>query len=220
VPSTTVTATHLDTRHLNATDDVVALGAGTAAIGKLSANPGVDIGDVDVASILPGTAAANLGKAEDAVHSSGDVGVMALAVSKATPELLGAAGDYVPLETDADGRLWVNAVPGTIWTVFHNEPSALANTDTSLAAAPGAGLSLYVTDWIVTNGSTAAITIFLEEDTASTKSPKTATHQVPKDGGFAMKYTTPIKLTANKDLGFTVVNASIYGVEVHGYTAP
>jgi hypothetical protein len=57
-----------------------ALPAGTNAIGKLAANSGVDIGDVDITSIVPGTGATNLGKAEDAPHSTGDVGVMALAV--------------------------------------------------------------------------------------------------------------------------------------------
>jgi hypothetical protein len=52
-----------------------ALPAGTNAIGKLAANTGVDIGDVDVTSIVPGTGATNLGKAEDAAHASGDVGL-------------------------------------------------------------------------------------------------------------------------------------------------
>jgi hypothetical protein len=56
------------------------LPAGSAAIGKLAANDGVDIGNVDVTSIVPGTGATNLGKAEDAAHSSGDTGVMPLAV--------------------------------------------------------------------------------------------------------------------------------------------
>jgi hypothetical protein len=42
-----------------------ALPAGTAAIGKLAANSGVDIGDTDVTSVIPGTGATNLGKAID-----------------------------------------------------------------------------------------------------------------------------------------------------------
>jgi hypothetical protein len=61
-----------------------ALPAGTNAIGKLAANSGVDIGDVDVTSVIPGVGATNLGKAEDAAHASGDTGVMALAVRSAT----------------------------------------------------------------------------------------------------------------------------------------
>lgn len=81
---------------------------GANTIGKLAANSGVDIGDVDVTSVVPGTAASNLGKAEDAVHGSGDVGVMALTVRKDTAAALaGTDGDYQPLITDANGRLHV-----------------------------------------------------------------------------------------------------------------
>lgn len=87
-----------------------ALPAGTNAIGKLAANSGVDIGDVDVTSVVPGTAATNLGKAEDAGHTSGDVGVMALAVRQdAAAALAGTDADYAPLEVDAIGRLHANA---------------------------------------------------------------------------------------------------------------
>jgi hypothetical protein len=61
-------------------------------------------------SVTPGTAAANLGKAEDAVHATGDVGVMALAVRQDTRATLASAtGDYVPLTSDATGGLYVNA---------------------------------------------------------------------------------------------------------------
>jgi hypothetical protein len=47
-----------------------------------------NIGDVDVASVVPGTAATSLGKAEDAAHTSGDVGVMALTVRQDTAAAL------------------------------------------------------------------------------------------------------------------------------------
>lgn len=89
-------------------DVVAALPAGTNAIGKLAANSGVDIGDVDVTSIVPGTGATNLGKAEDAVHATGDVGVMALSVRTNTATArAGTDGDYQPLITDTNGRLHV-----------------------------------------------------------------------------------------------------------------
>lgn len=53
----------------------------------------------------------NLGKAEDAVHSSGDVGVMALAVRKDTVGALAADGDYAPLLQNANGDIMVQARP-------------------------------------------------------------------------------------------------------------
>ena len=87
------------------------LTTGSAAIGKLAANSAVDIGDVDVISIVPGVAATNLGKAEDGVHGSGDVGVLGLAVRQAANNpLSGSDGDYEPLQTDANGHLKVNII--------------------------------------------------------------------------------------------------------------
>lgn len=59
-----------------------------------------------VTNVIPGTTATDLGKAEDAAHSSGDVGVMALAVRRDTAAASsGTTGDYEPLQTDALGRL-------------------------------------------------------------------------------------------------------------------
>jgi len=65
-------------------------------------------GNVAVTAVTPGTGATNLGKAEDAAHTTGDVGVMALAVRNDSGSVLaGATGDYIPLTTDAGGRLRV-----------------------------------------------------------------------------------------------------------------
>jgi hypothetical protein len=101
------------------------LEAGTATFGKLGANAGVIIGDVNVVgslptgnntlgnvnvtSIAPGTGATSLGKSEDAVHSTGDVGVMILGVRRDTPGTgVGADGDYVNFSTDGNGRLYTS----------------------------------------------------------------------------------------------------------------
>ena len=85
----------------------VILGAGTAAIGKLVANDGVDIGDVDVSSIVPGTGATNLGKAIQSAQGTTDTGVPALVVRNDTlADLSGADGDYAPLQVNASGALY------------------------------------------------------------------------------------------------------------------
>lgn len=48
-------------------------------------------------------------KAEDAAHSSGDVGIQMLAVRKDTSSAgIGANGDYAPLAVDASGRLYAS----------------------------------------------------------------------------------------------------------------
>ena len=60
-------------------------------------------------SIAPGTAAGHLGKAEDAAHTTGDTGVMALCVRRDTAATSATTdGDYNPCQTDASGRMWAN----------------------------------------------------------------------------------------------------------------
>src|SRR3990167_9643471 len=60
-------------------DIVGSLPTGTNAIGKLAPNSGVDIGDIDVTSVIPGVGATNLGKAIDTATGATDTGVLALA---------------------------------------------------------------------------------------------------------------------------------------------
>jgi hypothetical protein len=64
-----------------------------------------------VQNITPGTAATALGKAEDAAHTSADVGVMVLGIrSDTTPaSTSGTAGDYSGINIDGNGRVYVNA---------------------------------------------------------------------------------------------------------------
>lgn len=88
--------------------------AGVDASGNLqvilAANSGVDIGDVDVTSVIPGTGATNLGKAVDDAGGATDTGVAVLAIrDDALTTLTPADGDYVRLRTDSTGALWVNA---------------------------------------------------------------------------------------------------------------
>ena len=85
----------------------VGLDSGTNAIGKLVANSGVDIGDVDVTSVIPGVGATNLGKAIQSAQGATDVGVAALVVRNDTlADLSGADGDYTPLQVNATGALY------------------------------------------------------------------------------------------------------------------
>lgn len=66
-------------------------------------------------SLTPGTAAANLGKAEDNAHTSADVGVFTLGVQRSGPTLAsqGAAGDYSEFAVDDGGAIWVRNRPLT-----------------------------------------------------------------------------------------------------------
>ena len=113
-------------------DVVASLPAGSAAIGKLAANSGVDIGDVDVTSIVPGTGATNLGKAEDAAHSSGDTGVMSLAVRNDDVAAIGSAdGDYAPLQVNAAGSLYTTDATGEAGSILVTGTTAVTTTVTA-----------------------------------------------------------------------------------------
>jgi len=91
------------------TAEIGKLAAGTAGIGKLVTNSGVDIGDVDVTSIIPGVGATNLGKAIDTALGATDTGVLALAVRDDTLNIRsGTENDVEPLHTDAVGALWTD----------------------------------------------------------------------------------------------------------------
>lgn len=71
--------------------------------------------DVDVTRVIPGTGVTNLGKAEDDAHTSGDVGVLALAVRRDSAVVgSGTDGDISTLNVDAQGRQWVRPAPVTI----------------------------------------------------------------------------------------------------------
>lgn len=96
----TVAATQSGTWNINAVTTLPSLVAGSATIGSIAS-----IGT----SVTPGTAAANLGKADDAVHSASDVGVMALTVRNdaASTTLVSANNDYSPLSVDLKGRAHV-----------------------------------------------------------------------------------------------------------------
>lgn len=107
------TTNALTQRVVLATD--VALPAGTNAIGKLAANSGVDIGDVDVTSVIPGTGATNLGKAVDSAAGATDTGTVALAIrDDALTTLTPVDGDYTPLRTDSTGSLHVRVSAGGV----------------------------------------------------------------------------------------------------------
>ena len=62
---------------------------------------------VAVTSVVPGTGATNLGKAEDAAHTTGDTGVAILAKRTDTAaSSAGTDGDYATVNQDSLGHVW------------------------------------------------------------------------------------------------------------------
>jgi len=120
--------TSIDAKITACNTGAVVLAAGTAEIGKLAAGSAA-IGTVSTTSQIPGTGATNLGKAEDGGHTTGDTGVMALAVRQsADAALSGSDLDYEPLQTDASGFLKVNIKAGSAsGTEYTEDAAATAN---------------------------------------------------------------------------------------------
>jgi len=84
--------------------------------------------NVNVASIITGVGATNLGKAEDATHASGDVGVMALGVeNEDQADLSTGDKDYTPIAVTKEGNIIVKQ-EGTV-TVDSELPAAIALAD-------------------------------------------------------------------------------------------
>ena len=77
--------------------------AATDELADSSQSPKISLlrGDASVTPISPATA-----YAEDAVHTSGDFGTMALSVRRDSPSASAANGDYATINTDANGRLY------------------------------------------------------------------------------------------------------------------
>lgn len=129
--------------------------AGTFAVQVSSIAAGTNnIGDVDVLSVVPGTSATSLGKAEDAAHASGDTGVMALAVRQDSDATMASAtGDYTPLQCDANGYLKVNIKAGA------GSGGTASTDDGAFTAGSGSGTPLmgFVTADAVDSGDVGVV---------------------------------------------------------------
>lgn len=127
----------------------------------------VNVGTVGT-SVTPGTAATNLGKAEDAAHTTGDVGVMALAVrTDVRASLTGATAEYAPLQLNSLGDVRVetasaangNAIISCTDNAFLNMTTA---TTTQIVALSGSTIIYVCSFSIVSNGGTATTVTFVD----------------------------------------------------------
>lgn len=112
-----------------------------------------------------------------------------------------------------DGAQFVLPYSPQIWK--YSLSSASQQTNTAVHAAPGASLSLYVTDIFFAAGG--AVTLTVEDGDASFLWAYPA--QAAGDGAMA-HFMTPIKLTANKALQIDTSAAVQVYVTITGYVAP
>lgn len=122
-----------------------------------------NIGDVDVLSLVPGTSATSLGKAEDAAHTTADTGVYVLAVrDDSLAAHSGTDGDYESIHTTAQGAVWVSATGNTTGghTIFRSID--LDETEEEVKASAGTVYAIWFS-----NLATSTRFLKLYNDTAA-----------------------------------------------------
>ena len=202
-------------------DIVAALPAGANAIGKLAANSGVDIGDVDVTSIT-GVTMSNAGMqiTGDEAHDAADAGNPVKVGGKAknqdgsAPGTAAAEDDRVDFIADVYGRQFVETSHPNYWSA--SVDYAGAQTNATVKAAAGAGLKLYITDIYCSNGAVAGNITLLD---GSGGTVMWETYPAINGGGIA-NFKTPVALTANTLLAITSTTVTTHSLTVSGFIAP
>lgn len=186
---------------------VVSVGSGTAAVTlELTEMPSPVI---NVQSIMPGIAAASLGKAEDAAHVSGDTGVAIWSVRNDTYQTRASADtDYNAIATNAGGATMV-ANAGSQITSYSaaNSEVALASTPTHIFTIAGsASKTIRITKVRVALYETAAtirLVKILKLSSAPTGGTSGAMTAIPHDSANAAATASPLQWTANPTGGGT-----------------
>jgi hypothetical protein len=80
------------------------------------------------------------------------------------------------------------------------------------------GISLYVTDIVVSTGAATAMNVFFEESTTTTVLGPYYLEAVA-GRGLALHFQTPKKITANTSLTVTTSAAIAHSIDVTGFTA-
>lgn len=180
-----------------------------------------NIGDVDIASVAAGTVIEVIGDvAHDVAAPANPVvtgGQMETMADSAPGTRAGTDGDATKFAS-VDGAQFVITTGPQIFSFHDHEAAGSLNTDTSVHAAPGAGLSLYVTDIVFSIGAATASSIFFEEGATTVLGPYFL--EAVNGRGMAIHFVTPKKITANTALTVTNTGATTFSIETLGFIAP
>lgn len=147
-------------------------------------------------------------------HKGGVLAGIAVQTDGTDPTAVSAEADVAALRTDMQRNLIVNQTHPRFWHV--SADYAAAQTNTSVKAAPGASLSLYITDIMISNGATAGNVTLLDG------SGGTVLYEIYPaiNGGVSQQLRSPIKLTANTALCITSTTVTTHSIFVSGYIGP
>lgn len=201
-----------------------ALPAGTNAIGKLAANSGVDIGDVDVLTLPNVTLAAGTNTNEvvgDVAHDSpvgGNPLLQGLEGRSTAPTAVGS-GDVVRALATLLGKqvVYPYAIPAETWQYAGPTGGITDTADDAIQAAGGAGVRHYVTSLTVVNSHATVSTEVVVKDGS------TVIHRgyaAAAGGGYALTFPTPLRGTAATALNVAcITTGSATVVSASGFSA-
>lgn len=201
----------------------VPLPAGTNAIGKLAANSGVDIGDVDVLTLPNVTLAAGTNTNEvvgDAAHGAAVAGnpVLVGLEGRSTAPTAVDDGDVVRALASLLGRLVTlpYALPGSTWS-YATANGGVTDTADDEARAAVASTRHYVTSVQVINAHDSTGTEVVIKD-GSTVLWRGWAEQT--GGGVSAKFDPPLRGTANTAINVAnITNASKTYFNLQGFSA-
>ncbi len=157
-------------------------------------------------TLTPGTGATNLGKAEDAVAASADVGVATLGVRQdalVTPT--SASGDYGTMSLNRHGAVLTASHKTTARTYSATAQITLAAAATDVAILPGNATTTVQLSKIRISGiqTTAGVVDVqaIKRSTANSGGTSSNMAVVPHDSGDAAASSTPIAYSANPTPG-------------------
>lgn len=155
-------------------------------------------------SVTPGTSAAHLGKAEDAVHGSGDTGVAVWGVANEAQTSLAADGDYIGMARDIKGNSLTvgNLAHDAADAGFPLKVGGQART-TNPAAVADADRSNFITDKL---GKQVVVGSIRDLKTDATLTLTTTTTETSLLAASAS--------TFNDLYGLIVVNTSVTAAEI------
>lgn len=178
-------------------------------------------------SVTPGTAATNLGKAEDTAHTTGDVGVFILGVRNdgSSTQLTSANFDYSPVSVDAYGAPYARGDhPNRVSCVVSS--TAVTSAIITGCTAPGAGLSIYLTSlqWSSSIISTTTNFMTIQSGTGGNCGTAVVVHyrgyQATALGNVNVVFQTAIKAPANTEVCLLHPGAGTRLVSIQGFIAP
>lgn len=196
---------------------LIVLAAGTNAIGKLAANSGVDIGDVDVTSaVITGSATAH-----DAVDANNPIKVGGQA--RSTEPTAVADADRVNFIATLLGKQVVipHAIPASTWNYAAAAGGLVSTTGVTAKAAAGAGIRNYVKSaHIVNSHQTISTEVVIRDGAAGTVLWRGWAQAA--GGGQSVNFDPPLRGTANTLIEIAEVTATATAgvlVSLQGYTA-